>query len=229
MTCLMLNHNLNPWWFIDKLTLANKLKWIIDHNLSKNFVKQRAFEIVFCKMSTICHISRKIGKCHSFWCPDSLHHKVISKNYCSLNRINRPLFHTGRNLKYLRHFNVEKYKTCKYIFMSLNWIQHDKGLLIFSLGAPSMANLTDPNLRSKWVKDVVQDIADRHLDGYNLDFERPILINKTKRDDLTSLVRELRQALSQILAHPQVSILLISFLYRIAIPMMFDLHQYLRL
>ena len=80
-----------------------------------------------------------------------------------------------------------------------------------------MANITDPTQRSKWVKDVVQDIADRHLDGYNLDFERPILINKTKRDDLTSLVRELRQALSQILEHPQVSIFWISHSYRIAI------------
>lgn len=66
--------------------------------------------------------------------------------------------------------------------------------------------LTDPGLRSSWVKDKVAQVLKGNLDGVNVDFEG--VINSTDqehRDGLTSLVAELVSTLKKISPNYQVS------------------------
>jgi hypothetical protein len=66
--------------------------------------------------------------------------------------------------------------------------------------------LTDPVRRSSWVKDTVDDVLKKGVDGVNVDFEDVInATDRERREGLTTLIADLVSALKKISASYQVN------------------------
>eukprot|EP00916_Digyalum_oweni_P017764 GHVL01029333.1.p1 GENE.GHVL01029333.1~~GHVL01029333.1.p1 ORF type:complete len:374 (-),score=18.52 GHVL01029333.1:66-1187(-) len=94
-----------------------------------------------------------------------------------------------------------------YISTDLMCLAHKHDARVIVIANYKVSDLTNPALRTQWVKKQLSLVRDNYYDGINIDFEEPILKNESDvREAYTALVREAYLAFKQSNAHYQVSV-----------------------
>lgn len=94
-----------------------------------------------------------------------------------------------------------------YISIDLMCLAHQYGARVVTVGNYKLSELTNPLLRSRWVKEQLATVMENYYDGINIDFEDPIEANQTDlRDAYTALVRETYLTFKQANLHYQVTV-----------------------
>lgn len=82
---------------------------------------------------------------------------------------------------------------------------HSKGVRVVNLAAYPASQLLDPDQRSAWIQQQVQDAKDKFLDGLNIDTEDPIAEGSPETAALTTLAQDTTNAFHEAIEGSQVT------------------------